>query len=44
MAALLFFQAANPISDGMKALEEGQYQAAAEAFSKAIAADLLSLK
>jgi Tfp pilus assembly protein PilF len=37
--ALLFFQAANPSSVGMKALEEGQYEAAAESFSKAIAAD-----
>src|SRR3984893_12689389 len=39
VAALLFFQAANPNSAGMNALEEGNYQAAAEAFSKAIAAD-----
>src|SRR6202140_5116447 len=38
-AALLFFQAANSSSGGMKALEEGKYQDAAEAFSKAIAAD-----
>jgi len=38
-AALLFFQAANPANDGMKALDEGKYDAAAEAFTKAVAAD-----
>ena len=38
-AALLFFQAANPGVEGMKALEEGKYEAAAEAFTKAVAAD-----
>ena len=30
--ALLFFQAANSISAGMQALEEGKYQDAAEAY------------
>src|ERR1700730_1193191 len=39
MVALLFFQAANPSSVGMRALEEGPYEADAESFSKAIAAD-----
>jgi Tfp pilus assembly protein PilF len=39
-AALLFFlQATDPTSDGMKALEEGKYDAAVEAFTKAIHAD-----
>ena len=38
-AALLFLQAANPASDGMKALDEGKYEAAAEAFTRAVAAD-----
>jgi len=38
-AALLFFQAANPGAEGMKALDEGKYEAAAEAFTKAVAAD-----
>lgn len=38
-AALLFFQAANPGVEGMKALDEGKYEAAAEAFTKAVAAD-----
>jgi Tfp pilus assembly protein PilF len=38
-AALLFFQAANPGAEGMKALDEGKYEAAAEAFTKVIAAD-----
>jgi Tfp pilus assembly protein PilF len=37
--ALLFFQAANPAAEGMRALDEGKYQAAAEAFTKAVAAD-----
>src|SRR6476620_9490870 len=35
---LLFFQA-DYTSEGMKALEEGRYQAAVSAFSKATAAD-----
>jgi Tfp pilus assembly protein PilF len=39
-AAILFFlQASDPTSDGMKALEEGKYQAAVAAFQKAIEAD-----
>src|ERR1700730_13921046 len=39
-AALLFFlQATDPTSHGMKALEEGKYEAAVEAFTKAIDAD-----
>ena len=39
-AVLLFFlQATDPTSDGMKALEEGKYEAAVEAFTKAIHAD-----
>ncbi len=39
-AALLFFlQATDPTADGMKALEEGKYEAAVEAFTKAIHAD-----
>lgn len=38
-AALLFFQAANPGAEGMKALDAGKYEAAAEAFTKAVAAD-----
>jgi Tfp pilus assembly protein PilF len=39
-AALLFFlQATDPTSDGMKALEEGKYEAAVEAFTRAIHAD-----
>ncbi|HLK49015.1 MAG TPA: tetratricopeptide repeat protein [Bryobacteraceae bacterium] len=37
IAALLFFQGAG--ADGMKALQDGRYDAAAEAFTKAIAAD-----
>lgn len=39
MAALLFFQSAGLGADGMKALEEGRYEAAVQAFTKAIAAD-----
>ncbi len=39
MAALLFFQSAGFETDGMKALEEGRYEAAAQAFTKAIAGD-----
>src|SRR6516162_6616381 len=38
-AALLFWQAVNPASEGLKALEEGRYDAAAQAFTKAVAAD-----
>jgi len=38
-AALLFFQAANPSAEGMKALDEGKYEAAAQALAKAVAAD-----
>jgi Tfp pilus assembly protein PilF len=39
-AALLFFlQATDPTADGMKALEEGRYQAAVEALTQAIHAD-----
>jgi Tfp pilus assembly protein PilF len=38
-AVLLFFQAANPGAEGMKALDEGKYETAAEAFTKAVAAD-----
>jgi len=39
-AAFLFFlQAADPTADGMKALEEGKYEAAVAAFQKAIGAD-----
>ncbi|HJT89571.1 MAG TPA: tetratricopeptide repeat protein [Bryobacteraceae bacterium] len=39
VAALLFLQAGNPVSDGMKALEEGKYEAAAQFFTKAIESD-----
>lgn len=39
LAALLFFQAADPTPEGMKALDEGRYEAAAQAFLRAIAAD-----
>ena len=39
IAALLFFQSAGPGADGMKALEEGRYEAAAQAFAKAIESD-----
>src|ERR1700730_15033116 len=38
-ALLFFFQAADPTADGMRALEQGKYEAAVEAFTKAIAAD-----
>ena len=38
-AVLFFFQASDFTSVGMKALEEGQYQAAVQAFTKAIEAD-----
>ena len=36
---LFFLQAADPASEGMKALEDGKYDAAVVAFQKAIAAD-----
>jgi len=39
MLALLFFQTAGPGADGMKALEDGRYEAAAQAFTKQIEAD-----
>ena len=39
MAALLFFQSAGLGADGLKALEEGRYEAAAQAFTKAVEAD-----
>jgi Tfp pilus assembly protein PilF len=38
-ALLFFFQPANPVTEGMKALDDGKYEAAAEAFTKAVAAD-----
>lgn len=38
-AALLFWQAANPASEGLKALEESRYEAAVQAFTKVIEAD-----
>jgi tetratricopeptide (TPR) repeat protein len=39
LAAFLFLAQADVTSDGLKALEEGRYDAAISAFSKAIAAD-----
>ncbi len=39
IAALLFFQAAGPSAEGMKALDEGRYDAAVQAFTKVIQAD-----
>ena len=39
MAALLFFQSSGFDADGLKALEEGRYEAAAQAFTKAVEAD-----
>jgi tetratricopeptide (TPR) repeat protein len=39
LAALFFLQGTDSYSVGMKALEEGKYDAAVEAFTKAIAAD-----
>lgn len=39
LAALLFFQTAGPAADGLKALDEGRYDAAAQSFTKAIEAD-----
>jgi Tfp pilus assembly protein PilF len=38
-AVLFFLQATDPTSEGMKALEEGKYEAAVAAFQKAIGAD-----
>jgi Flp pilus assembly protein TadD len=37
--ALLLLQTPDPAADGAKALEDGRYEAAAQAFTKAIAAD-----
>lgn len=37
--ALLWLQASDPASDGLKALEDGKYETAAAAFSQAVAAD-----
>jgi tetratricopeptide (TPR) repeat protein len=39
VAALFFLQAADHIAEGSKALDDGKYEAAAQSFSKAIAAD-----
>ena len=39
LAVLFFLQASDFAADGLKALESGQYAAAAEAFRKAVAAD-----
>jgi Tfp pilus assembly protein PilF len=39
IAALLFFQAAGPGADGIKALDQGDYEAAVRAFQAAIAKD-----
>src|SRR5437870_5719440 len=39
LVALLFFLQADPTTEGMKALEEGKYPAAVEAFTRAIQAD-----
>ena len=39
LAAFLFFAQADPTADGLKALEEGRYEAAATSFGKAIEAD-----
>jgi len=39
IVALLFLQSTDFSSEGMKALEDGKYEAAVEAFTKAIAAD-----
>jgi len=39
LAALLLFQTAGSTNDGLKALDEGRYEAAAQFFSKATAAD-----
>jgi tetratricopeptide (TPR) repeat protein len=37
--AWFFLQAGNPVTDGQKALEEGRFDAAVQAFTQAIAAD-----
>src|SRR2546423_15356437 len=39
LALFCFYQTADPYAEGSKALEDGRYDAAAAAFSKAIAAD-----
>lgn len=39
IAALLFFQAANPGADGVKALDEGRYDDAVKAFTQALSTD-----
>src|SRR5438093_12491712 len=39
LAGLLFFFQADYTSEGMKALEEGKYELAAQAFTKAVGAD-----
>jgi Tfp pilus assembly protein PilF len=39
VTALFFLQAADPTAEGMKALEDGKYEAAVQSFTKAIAAD-----
>ena len=39
VAALLFLQASDPAAEGAKALEEGKYEAAVRALTKAVAAD-----
>ena len=38
-AALLFLQAADPAAEGMKALDQGKYEDAVQAFTQAVAAD-----
>jgi tetratricopeptide (TPR) repeat protein len=37
--ALFFLQASDPVSDGQKALQDGKFEAAVQAFTQAIAAD-----
>src|SRR5215510_121470 len=39
VVALLFLQTSDPVAEGSKALDEGKYEAAAQAFTRAIAAD-----
>jgi tetratricopeptide (TPR) repeat protein len=39
VAALLFWQAVDPGADGLKALNEGRYETAAQAFTRAVAND-----
>ena len=39
LAAFLLLQTADVTADGLKALDEGRYEAAAQAFTKAIEAD-----